>query len=184
MKTEILAIVTQADGNQRVAGGQLEDDTFHVFGAFQAAANKSTFALSLDWMGIGAVVPLTVSKGEVKTFTARFFDNDGHRVSKSIDITFQCKVVNGALPYTVPAPLPTEGIMTGAYNGKCFSDEHCGKSGVACETGTSCSVQTETCQPVTSAGGCVLRENFPWLRSPACSCGGSACFPGSCTCKP
>ena len=186
VKTEILAIVTHAEGNERVAGGQLEDATGHVFGAFEAAANKSTLVLALDWMAISAVTPLTASKGEAKSFTAKFFDNDGHKVSKSIDLTFQCRVLAGALPYLLPPGFPAEGVMTGAYDGKCFSDAHCGKSGVACGSGTSCSVRTEACEPVTmgAAVGCVAREEYPWLRSSACSCGGSLCTPGSCTCNP
>lgn len=179
-KTEIVAIVTHTEGSEHIAGGQLMDEEGHVFGAFQAAANKGTLTLALDWFGLSAVAPLTVSKGEKKAFVARFFDSSGRTVQKSVELQFQCRVVSGALRYPLPAALPPEGIPTGAFEGKCFDDAHCGKNGVACGEGTSCSVRTESCENVV--GTCVDREEFPWLASADCACPSSRCTTGECSC--
>ena len=124
-KTEIVAIVTHAEGSEQIAGGQLMDEEGHVYGAFQAAANKGTLTLALDWFGLSAVAPLTVSKGDKRAFVARFFDGAGRTIQKTVELQFQCRVVAGALKFGIPASLPADGIATGAYEGKCFDDDHC-----------------------------------------------------------
>lgn len=180
-KTEVIAIITHSGGSERIAGGQLEDDDGHVYGAFGAGANKSTFVVALDWAAINAVSPLTLERGGKRRLTARFFDNDGHRVSDALELAFQCRIVSGAPGYPLATPFPSEGIPTGAYLGKCFSDKQCGTQGVACANGTSCSAETGQCEDVVSS--CVDRADFPLLGSAKCWCDSLPCTAGQCTCE-
>jgi hypothetical protein len=183
-KTELVAIVTQQEGAERIAGGQLEDADGHVYGAFQTGANKGTLSLALDWMGINAVAPISLEKGKTKTFTARFFDDDGHEVSMDVDLAFQCRIVDGELTYTLPTTLPNGGVLTGTYQGRCFDDDHCGTSGAACTGGRSCAARTGECEPasIELGAGCVHRDDFPSMKAPPCHCGAPMCTPGTCTC--
>lgn len=185
IKTQLVAIVTHSGGNERIAGGRLEDEQGNVYGAFGTGANKSTFVLDIDWMQINAVSPVRVKKGGGRTFAATFFDNDGHRVTRTLELTFQCRVLSGALGFTPAQPFPSGGVLTGIYDGKCWDDTRCGVGGEPCGSGTSCNGETGACEPIDfDQVGCLDRERFLWLRSSECSCASSSCGNGECACNP
>ncbi len=139
-----IAIVTDTNGLDSIAGGSLEDETGATYTAFGAGAQKGTYVAAIDWSHINIVNPIDLPAGGTRVFIAKFYDNFGHTISKAIAMTFQCRFRSAST------------ALTGACHDDCYDASNCGGCGHACGTGEVCS-GAGTCVPVTmntTSGAC------------------------------
>jgi len=86
-----IAIVTARGGIDTIAGGQLLDDQGKTYAAFGTGAQKGTYTASVDWSQINRVSPITFrAPGAGRTFSAKFFDNDGREATAPLHVSFFC----------------------------------------------------------------------------------------------
>lgn len=129
-----VAIVTDVDGLDAIAGGQLLDDAGHTFGAFGAGTNKSTFSASLDWKALGTAGALTfAAPGAKRAISAKFFDNAGRTAVATVDLGILCRS-----KYSI------DGSPVAACAGECVDTRadaaHCGDDacGAPCPSDQAC----------------------------------------------
>lgn len=137
--TTIVAIVTSTAGLENIAGGQLMDTAGATYAPFGAGANKGTYAASVDWNTIHAVRSVDgPPPGSVRTFVAKFFDNDGRVVTADVDVSLGCD-----REWVTPTST-TFGIVEGTCRD--FSDRYSCDGSATCTLGQSC-ILGAGCQP-------------------------------------
>lgn len=127
-EVRFVAVLANASGLENIAGGTLADESGTSYGSFTADKSMSgTFTLALTWSEINSVRPLTFTGSATRTFTARFFDKDGHTVKSSADLAFRCDAFAD---------------NADAFAGQCVNSrvdqKHCGTTFVACAANQAC----------------------------------------------
>lgn len=119
------AVVTDPDGIDDVIGGTLGDGNGNYYGAFATTGQEGAYQMILSWGQIGQVeeIVLATATPASRTFVAEFFDQAGHSVQKSVDVSLDCK-------------------MLGACKSHCMDLENdpknCGGCGQSCAAGVAC----------------------------------------------
>jgi hypothetical protein len=148
-----IAIVTDSNGLDTIAGGQLMDDSGTTYAAFGAGANKSTFSASLDYATMNGIHKADYPpSGGQRTFVAKFFDNKKNEVTAQVVLGLQCR--------------STEYHRLGAScAGTCID--------VAADI-TNCGSCGKTCSDMCVAGACGIPTSV--------TCVSDTAFSGSLTC--
>jgi hypothetical protein len=119
------AVVTDPDGIDDVIGGTLSDGNGHFYGAFATTGQEGAYQMIVSWGQINQVqdIDLATATPASRSFVAEFFDQAGHDVQKSVDVSLDCK-------------------MLGACNGHCMDltndVKNCGACGNQCPAGGVC----------------------------------------------
>lgn len=128
------AIVTDADGIGDIIGGTLESPEGKSYGAFITSGEEGSYTLTLSWNEVSDVVPIEFEgdndQDREREFVGIFFDEAGHKTSKTVAVTFDC----------VSWP--------NACGGECMfltSFSHCGACNNECQYG--CRPEPETDEP-------------------------------------
>jgi hypothetical protein len=141
-----VAIVTDGNGLDTIAGGQLLDDQGTTYGSFSTGSTKGTYTSSLTWdqMNQGRAIDFTNDAPGQRKFVAKFFDNAGNVAAASLPIALQCR----ADPPGVAFP----DMLVGACGGECTdtdSGDHCGSCSNVCPKGELCT--QGACAPAVTA---------------------------------
>lgn len=84
------AIVSDPDGIEDLAGGQLISGSGAVYGPFTSLGD-GTYSVALSWADMHSVVAIEMTgASQPRTFTAEFFDASGHRGTALLDIDLTC----------------------------------------------------------------------------------------------
>lgn len=149
------AVVTDPDGIDDVIGGTLLDAGGATYGAFGSSAQEGAYQMILSWDQLHQVAPINFAQGATatRTFKAQFFDQAGHTVEKTVDVTLTC---NGKA----------------ACSGTCVdlmtSSQSCGTCGHAC-SGGNCSQGK-----CPSLSGCLPKSNLTTCQN-YCASQGKTC---------
>jgi hypothetical protein len=93
-----IAIVTDTNGLDDIAGGELSDDSGATYAAFSAGTNKSTYTAALSWKAMTSIHAADFGNaGGKRTFVAKFFDNKGNKVMAQVSIDLACRFDVGLL---------------------------------------------------------------------------------------
>lgn len=130
-QVSLIAVLANSQGLDEIAGGTLSDESGTTYGAFaqneQKGGMPGTYTIDLTWEAINAARPLTFVGSASRTFSARFYDKDGHSASASVSIVFRCD----AFPDN-----------TDAYAGVCTNTrvdaKHCGDTFTTCASNEAC----------------------------------------------
>ncbi|APR80646.1 Hypothetical protein A7982_05993 [Minicystis rosea] len=167
----VSAIVTDPDGIDDVIGGNLSDENNSVYGAFATTGQEGAYQMIVSWAQFQQVQKIEFAQGESsqRTLVATFFDQGGHSVQKSVDVTLACK---------------GNGACDGVCKDMSADAKNCGTCANACAVGATCAQSTCSCQ--TGWGVCngVCRD----LQLDEANCGtcghvcptGTSCFKGTC----
>ncbi len=111
----VSAVVSDPDGVDDVIGGQLQtDDRSATYKTFATSAAEGAYSATLIWSEIDAVSPINGPSGGTSiNLRAVFYDQAGHEVSKTLEITLKC----------VEATL---GICDAECHDFKTNEEHCG----------------------------------------------------------
>lgn len=152
------AVVTDPDGIDDVVGGTLLGaDEQIVYGAFATAAAEGAYSLTLSWAELDAATPIEFDREAELSFTAVFFDQAGHRASRSATLRLHCD---------------GDAACDGACTDVLGDSDHCGACRMQC---------AEPCED----GRCHGRAPCAAVTAPTscddvCAAVGSACMPDGC----
>lgn len=145
------AIVTDPDGIGDVIGGTLEAPSGNTYGVFATSADEGAYATTVRWMDVHLVEPIEFAPGadETRTFVARFFDQGGNEVSRSLDIPVNCEGLGACDGQCTAFGTGSNCAFCGDSCGtlECCNDAcvdtrtdpaHCGGCGEACDPGVAC----------------------------------------------
>lgn len=157
---KLTAVVTDPDGIDDVIGGTLlAEPGGAIYGAFATTAQEGSYEISLSWDQIDQVGSIDFAQGatQIRTFKAQFFDQGGHTVEKTVDLTLTC---NG------------KAACSGACVDTQTDTKNCGSCGHGC-TGGNCA--SGKCPSLT---GCLPKSNLTTCQS-YCASQGMTCA-GTC----
>jgi len=125
----VSAIVTDPQGVEDLIGGELITPAGTVLGVFATAAQEGAYAMNINWITLKPTIEITAEEtGELPiVLTAAFYDQAGHRSTKSVALTLACSV-EGKSPcsgFCVNLSRSTETIGNASYN-------NCGACGNSC----------------------------------------------------
>ena len=130
------AAVTDADGD--LVGGQLETPAGAVCGTFGSTSDEGGYEVSLTWAQLDTAEDLTFEGDTARSFTARFFDQGGHEVEDTVEVSLYCDT-------------------GGACGGHCAALDsdvnHCGACDNVC---TGAAVANDSVRATCEAGACVV----------------------------
>ncbi len=127
-EVSLIAVLANENGLDAIAGGTLVDESGVTYGAFaQKDGLPGTFTFNLTWEAVNAARPLTFIDSASRSFTARFFDKDGHKAAASVSIAFRCDAFAD---------------NTDAFRGVCTNTrvdaKHCGDTFTVCASNEAC----------------------------------------------
>lgn len=150
----VLAMVTDPDGLDNLAGGKLVSEDGTVFYAPFEQLSNGTFASTVSWWQLHEAKPIEFETSEVRTVVARFLDNDKNEVSQPLALELTC---HGQV----------------ACNGQCVDTSQdarfCGSCDLACPATDRCEQGScvSNCEPCLETH-CSL-ELGVCAASPACT---------------
>jgi hypothetical protein len=161
----VTAVVTDPHGIAQVVGGSLNDPGGGTYGAFAVSTTSGAYSLSLSWNAIETVKDITTPNGgQMRTFSATFYDQSGQSTTKSFSIQLQC-------------PTATNAICAGNCADLQTARTNCGTCTKDCTAGPS-SITTPQCMSGVCYG--YVQLNPPGMCSTVCASVGGMC-PGSAT---
>ncbi|MDX2092174.1 MAG: hypothetical protein SFX73_30190 [Kofleriaceae bacterium] len=93
-KLVLSAVLTDPEGVDDIVGGTLIDPVSSAtYGTFATGAQEGAYSLELTWDAFNSVQPIDTTEAQPttkRTVEARFFDQAGHKASRSIDVTLAC----------------------------------------------------------------------------------------------
>jgi hypothetical protein len=148
-----IAIVTDTNGLDTIAGGAVVDDTGVTYAAFGTGSTKGAYTATLSWDAINVARPIDTPAGGSRSFMARFFDNAGNVATASVTLRLRC------ILYGDHEVASCSGVCTDVQ----ADSDNCGGCGIQCRAGQRC-----------QAGACVGPANLgcfvPWdYRDASCT---------------
>ena len=148
------ATLADADGGGDIAGGTLVDQFGTAYGAFAKTAQEGGYQLSVSWPQIDEAEAILLPYGATvaRTFTARFFDQEGHGTERSVMIRLTCNglaACGGACVDTVQYPescttcSPACSDGAACFLGKCAALSACVGKMTSCQV--ACAAAGLTC---------------------------------------